>query len=66
MKSQTRVYTFDDLVWTCGGYIGLFLGYALIQFPRLIEVLLHTIKRKLASANVQNVNQMPANNNVLN
>ena len=46
-KMQTRAYTIDDLVGTCGGYIGLFLGYAVVQLPKLIEVLYHTIKKQL-------------------
>ena len=43
-KIQTREYTFDDLVGTVGGYIGLFLGYALVQFPALIESLCNSLK----------------------
>ena len=43
-KIYTRAYTFDDLVGTCGGYIGLFLGYALVKFPRLIEIIFQTVK----------------------
>ena len=39
-KIQTRAYTFDDLVGSCGGFIGLFLGYALIQIPHSIESVL--------------------------
>ena len=34
---------------TCGGYIGLFLGYALIQFPRLIENGFLTLKHKIST-----------------
>ena len=39
----------DDLVGTCGGYIGLFLGYALIQFPRLVENMFDSMKHKIFS-----------------
>ena len=46
-KIQTRAYTIDDLVGTCGGYIGLFLGYAVVQFPKLLELLYQTIKQQL-------------------
>ena len=48
-KIQVRAYTFDDLVGSCGGYIGLFLGYALIQVPRTIKVRLKSSKRKDSS-----------------
>lgn len=49
----TRDYKFDDLAGTCGGYIDLLLVYALKQFSGLIEVLLRTIKGKLAPENIQ-------------
>ena len=39
----------DDLVGTCGGYFGLFLGYALIQFPRLVENMFDSMKHKILS-----------------
>jgi len=45
-KMQTRAYTLDDLVSSCGGFIGLFLGYAVIQLPQLIESLFQLIKKK--------------------
>ena len=48
-KIYSRAYTLDDLVGTCGGYIGLFLGYALIQFPRLIENGFLTLKHKIST-----------------
>ena len=43
-KMQVRAYTFDDLVGACGGYIGLFLGYALIQIPRAITLRFNVTK----------------------
>ena len=45
-KIEIRAYTFDDLVGSCGGYIGLFLGYALIQIPRGIRVRFNAMKEK--------------------
>ena len=45
-KIQVRAYAFDDLVGTIGGYIGLFLGYALIQFPDLIELIYHKVESR--------------------
>ena len=56
-KIQTRAYTLDDLIGTCGGYIGLFLGYALIQFPQLIEFTLKTLKRVFSTRKTQPFNQ---------
>ena len=50
-KMEIRAYTFDDLVGSCGGYIGLFLGYSLIQIPKLIDYITRTKKRKINSAN---------------
>ena len=46
-KIQVRAYTLDDLIGSCGGYIGLFLGYALIQFPQLIESTIQIVNRKI-------------------
>ena len=43
-KIKTRAYTLDDLIGSCGGYIGLFLGYALIQFPEFIKHMFRGMK----------------------
>lgn len=54
---QTKAYTLDDLVGTIGGFIGLFLGYALIQLPDLINnilILFKTRREKLHVANYLN------------
>ena len=52
-KIYSRAYSFDDLVGTCGGYIGLFLGYALIQLPRLIEKTVQALKQKISPCNAR-------------
>ena len=52
-KIYSRAYSFDDLVGTCGGYIGLFLGYALIQLPRLIEKTVQALKQKISPGNAR-------------
>ena len=44
---QTRAFTLDDLVGAVGGYIGLFLGYALIHIPQLMEESFHVLKSKI-------------------
>ena len=54
-KIQTRAYTIDDLIGTCGGYIGLFLGYALVQFPQLIEFTFQTLKQKILAGKVHQI-----------
>ena len=56
-KLQTKVYTLDDLVGTCGGYIGMFLGYALIQFPRFLEKTFLAIKQKVFALEGDNINK---------
>ena len=48
-KIQTRAFTFDDLVGSCGGFIGLFLGYALIQIPELLEFTFYFMEGKCLS-----------------
>ena len=68
-KIQTRAYTLDDVIGTCGGYIGLFLGYALVQFPQFIEFTFQTLKRNILTrkacqikqkANMEDVEQLGA------
>ena len=68
-KIQTRAYTLDDVIGTCGGYIGLFLGYALVQFPQFIEFTFQTLKPKILArktcqikqkANMEDVEQLGA------
>ena len=43
-KIQTRAYTIDDVVGTIGGYVGLFMGYAVVQFPNIIRSRLLTFQ----------------------
>ena len=54
-KIYSRAYSLDDLVGTCGGYIGLFLGYALIQFPQLIEKTVEALKQKMSPRNAREI-----------
>ena len=44
---QIQEYTLDDLVGTCGGYVGMFLGYAFIQLPHLFQLMLTRIKQEV-------------------
>ena len=44
---HVQEYDFESLVGNIGGYIGLFLGYSLINFPRFIISLLKIIRKKL-------------------
>ena len=41
---QIRAYTFDSLVGNIGGYMGLFLGYAILNFPQLLMNMFASIK----------------------
>ena len=45
----------DDLVGSCGGFIGLFLGYALVQIPQLIEFVMIALKRKMSDEKLTTV-----------
>ena len=47
----------DDFVGTCGGYFGLFLGYALIQFPQLIENAFKTLKQKVSTCSSEKIKE---------
>ena len=44
---HVQEYDFESLVGNIGGYIGLFLGYSLINFPRFIISLLGIFRKKL-------------------
>ena len=46
-RIQVKEYTLDDLVGTCGGYIGMFLGYALVQFPQFLRYVFRTVKQQI-------------------
>ena len=55
---QIRAYTLDDLVGSCGGYIGLFLGYALIQFPQILENAFDSLKRKFYNEKIDSMQDL--------
>ena len=40
---------------SCGGFIGLFLGYALVQIPQLIEFVMIALKRKMSKEKLPTV-----------
>ena len=42
---HVKDYTFQTLIGTVGGYVGMFLGYSFLDIPSLIK----TINRKLIS-----------------
>ena len=46
---QLRAYSVDSLVGNLGGYMGLFLGYALLNFPTLFLELCHSMKKIIIS-----------------
>ena len=43
---QTRAYNLSDLVGMVGGYIGLFMGYSLTQFPDFMRMISFWIKKR--------------------
>ena len=46
-RIQVREFTLDDFAGTCGGYIGMFLGYALIQFPQSLQFIYDKIRKEI-------------------
>ena len=42
---QTRAYSFEALVGNIGGYAGLFIGYALAQFPTSVASLFNYLRK---------------------
>ena len=45
--THVQEYDIESLVGNIGGYIGLFLGYSLLHFPRFVMSLFDVIKKKL-------------------
>ena len=48
---QIRAYDIDSLVGNMGGYMGLFLGYALLNFPSLVLGFVGLMKRGILEEN---------------
>ena len=46
-RIQIREFTLDDFAGTCGGYIGMFLGCALIQFPQFLQFIFLNIQNEI-------------------
>ena len=46
---QTKAYDLESLVGNVGGYMGLFLGYALLQLPALCMILWSFVKKALCT-----------------
>ena len=44
---QAREFTVDNFVGTCGGYIGMFLGYAWIQFPHFLQFIFAKTQKEI-------------------
>ena len=42
---QLRRYGIQDIVGDIGGYLGLFLGFSLIQIPQLIFKIIDTLEK---------------------
>ena len=45
LMEQTRSYDIQSLVGNSGGYLGLFLGYAVLQIPQGVNCLIHRMRR---------------------
>ena len=42
-----RAIDAQSLIGTVGGYIGLFLGYSLLEMPKTILVILNKLKKRI-------------------
>ena len=45
--THVQEYDVESLVGNVGGYIGLFLGYTLLHFPRFVISMFHVVKNKI-------------------
>ena len=64
-RTQVREFTFDDLTGTCGGYIGMFLGYALIQLPQFLQFLVDNIQKEILFRKAQKSTRNKINDDVI-
>ena len=64
-RTQVREFTFDDLTGTCGGYIGMFLGYALIQFPQFLQYIFDKIRQEILLLKAQKFARNEINDDVI-
>ena len=63
--TQLREFTIDDFVGTCGGYIGMFLGYALIQFPQFLHIIFDKIQKEILLRKAQKSARNEINDDVI-
>ena len=63
--TQLREFTLDDFVGTCGGYIGMFLGYALIQFPQFLLIIFDKIQKEILFRKAPNSARNEINDDVI-
>ena len=49
---QVKAYDFNDLVGNVGGYVGMFLGYALLNLSNVLFLIWQTIKDYLMKTKV--------------
>ena len=45
-RIQTRAYTLDDVFSAFGGFVGLFLGYTIVQIPDTAKSTIEYIQEK--------------------
>ena len=48
--TQIRAYDLDNLYGNIGGYMGLFLGYAILNIPTMFFILYGRIKKKMLNS----------------
>ena len=50
---QIAAFNFESLVGNVGGYLGLFLGYALLNVPKLIQEAYDWVKNRFKNKNAK-------------
>ena len=53
---QSKAIGVQDLIGNCGGYLGLFLGYALMQLPELLSLAVSKFRKVVGEERKQPIN----------
>ena len=59
---QTKAYTIQSLIGNAGGYVGLYLGYTVLELPLMVMAMIKGIKLALSPGNQVDANVQTEDN----